>query len=121
MIDKHSNTDRSPCRQHNWTEAATALILELAPGRPKASLLRELFPDRTLGAIRVKLHFARRQLGEDLRHPRTVTQFAREQMMQTTMLEPDDPGVPDNWQSRWSGKCATASDQYLAALQRLAA
>jgi hypothetical protein len=119
--DNHTNTDRATDRQHVWTPAENALIAELAPGKPTARQLRELFPDRTLGAIRQKLHFLRRQLGEELRRPRTVSQFTRDEKIATTMLDRDDPGLPDNWQSRWSHKAADSNGQFLAALQRLAA
>ncbi len=117
MSDTHSNTDRPTCRQ--WTSDELALMRRLAPGRPTKAELIAAFPGRTYGAIRFHLYLARRALGEPLRT--TAPEFAQQQDMHTTMLDPDDPGVPDTWQRRWSKSAAASNGQFLAALQRLAA
>lgn len=115
--DTHAITDRSPCRQPLWTADELALLDRLAPGKPRKEALVELFPGRSLPAIRLRLHQARRKLGISLAPPEPVK--GRE--YETTMLDRDDPGVADNWPKRWSAAAASSNSQFLAALQRLAA
>lgn len=120
MSDLQSITGACPRRQTQlWTADELALIATLAPGKPRQERLLELFPGRTIGAIRVQLHQARDKLGLVLRPPTAANLKPAE--MHTTMLEPDDPGLGDDWLRRWSGKCERANNAYLAALQRIAA
>ncbi len=117
MIENPTNTERSTCRQ--WTSDEIALMRQLAPGRPLKPELIAAFPGRTYAAIRLQLFQCRRALGVPLRS--TAPDYnARQPEALTTILDRDDPGLSDNWPTRWGRKAERSNEQFLAAIRMVA-
>lgn len=100
-----------------WSPDELSKIAELAVRRPRRKELAELFPGRTIGAIRLKLSQKRKELG--ISQKSDIADYGPE--IEPTMLDPDDPGLPDFYSPKFAARAVQANNAYLAALQRLAA
>lgn len=103
--------NESGTQVQRYTAAELALLDRLAPrqGVTKTELA-ELFPGRTLAAVKKQLVAARHRLGliEPVEQKRGDCGY--------TMLSPDDPGDDDGWWQRYTIDQKQGSDALLAAL-----
>lgn len=117
MKDMNAHTLTAPGSQSgkDWSAEEKAKLKELAPRSPRKAELLELFPDRTLGSIKVKLAHTRREL--DL-PKRGNTGNLNHAERCTTMLDPDDEGIAaPSWQDMMRPRFAQQNARFLAALQ----
>jgi hypothetical protein len=120
MKDETANRPETPGTQRRgeWSPQENEKLKQIAAGKPRAQQLREMFPGRSLGAIKVHLHHIRRELGLP---KRGMTSNLRCVELSTTMLAPDDPGVfAPHWLEAQRPRYAQANASYLAALQAAA-
>jgi hypothetical protein len=91
------------------------LLEEIAEDRTTGPELLELFPGRTIAAIRKRLFDMRRSLGlTGSRSSSSTSESA------PRMLDPEDPGLVDHWLPQWTERAAASNQQFLAALQAAA-
>lgn len=99
-----------------WSADDLALIAKLALKRTRKAELRDLFPGRTLGAIKNKLTIARRELG--IAQPMPAKCQRDDDAF--PMLNPDDPGLLDSYSKKWRAAAVLANEAYIAAIRRAA-
>jgi hypothetical protein len=124
MLDDFANTaptsDTQRRKGEEWTPDEKKRLREIATRSLRKHQLRELFPGRTLATIKVKLYQTRRELGVP---KRGMTSNLRPALVAgPPMLDPNDEGIyaPD-WQEARRPALELASQNYLQALQQLAA
>lgn len=88
------------------------LLHMLAPQRITRAELAEYFPGRTLPAIKKKLAEVRRGLG-------VSRVMSAEPSRQHAGLDPDDPGVEDDWMRRHVADMECSNAAFVAALNTL--
>lgn len=115
MQDNFTNIDHAPCRQPLWSPDEIERLRGFADGIAYKPRLLAAFPGRTMPAIRIKLAMLRREMG--LSKQVEADTLMREHDI---MLDPDDPGLPDNWPHRWRCRAETSNNAFLAALQAAA-
>jgi hypothetical protein len=114
MRDIEPNRDRGPDTQHRsaWSDAEIARLKRLAGRCVGRGELESLFPGRTLATVKVRLYSIRRELG--LTHP---TLKDHPLISGPPMLDPNDPGIRDDWLPAWRRKAVDSNRAFLAALQ----
>ena len=104
-------------QRRDWSDDEKARLRELAPKATRKNQLRELFPGRSLAAIKVMLCKTRREL--DL--PKRGNTAKLNPTIKLTILPKDAAADPTpSWQEAQRPALERASAQYLAALQAAA-
>jgi hypothetical protein len=104
----NANNERKPDTQ--WSPAEIELLEELVEDSPTGPELAELFPRRTLGAVRQKLFHLRSARGL------TASRPGKSGDIEPTMLPPGDPGIVDHWLPAWTKRAAQSNQRFLQAL-----
>jgi hypothetical protein len=116
MKDRSADNEPLPVTQGKpYTPEELALIEELAHRRARKAEIGELFPNRTVAAVKQQIVSARHRLGLTKSQPRGS--YVRHTDQATTILDPDDPGYEDGWERRNRKNMAMATRDFLQALQ----
>jgi hypothetical protein len=112
MQDASSYIRRSPVSQA-WTLAELELLRSLVHKRTSKERMAELFPNRTVAAVKVRLAGIRREMGVPKSDPRNSLNHRHHHI---TMLRPDDPGIGGTYERDWRNSATAANAKFLAAL-----
>lgn len=105
-------------QRRDWSAAEKAMLKAIAPKAPRCDQLRDMFPGRSLSAIKLKLYQTRREL-ELPKRGRTANLRPKE--TRYTILDKDTPADPTpSWQEARRPALEKSSAQLLAALQAAA-
>jgi hypothetical protein len=112
MQGTQSYIRRSPVSQA-WTRAELDLLRGLVHTRNSKERMAELFPNRTVAAVKVRLAGIRREMGVPKSDPRNNLNHRHHHI---TMLRPDDPGFGGTYERDWARSAERSNAAFLAAL-----
>lgn len=117
MQEQHPATDQRPVSQPamSWSPDERKRLEEIAPIKARKAMLLSQFPGRSLSSIRVKLAHERRRLGISQQ-----SDNLQKRNLETTILDPRDPGLPCDYPRRQRIACEKANSAFLAAIQAAA-
>ncbi len=113
MENSPNSAVRLGSQVRRYTQTELALLERFTDRRYSERELIELFPGRTVEAVKNKIASVRRGLGSD------ENESAPD--VSPTVLDPDDPGFDDGWWRKQRKSMAFCNSQFVAALQRYAA
>jgi hypothetical protein len=116
MQEASSYIRRSPVSQA-WTRAELDLLRTLVNARTSKERMAELFPNRTVAAVKVRLAGIRREMGVPKSDPRNSLNHRHHHI---TMLRPDDPGIGGTYERDWARAAEKANRAFLDALRAAA-
>lgn len=118
MLNAPANTARAPDTQRckSWTDDEIAALKAIADQPVCKAKLAPLFPDRTFGAVKMRMCMVRRELG--IKKKRVYsTHTLRPLNHSLPMLDRDEPGLRDDYPKVWRMKAVESNERFLAALQ----
>lgn len=113
MLDVTPNKPE-PSGTQPWTDEEKETLRRLASRKARKRELMELFPNRSLAAIKVKLSATRRELG--LPKLGRSANLKPQVCKGPAMLPKDTPPLHDNWQDGWRKAAVVANARFLEAL-----
>lgn len=114
MQDATADNVQPPVTQGGpYTPAELALIEQLAHRRARRAEIEQLFPNRTLAAVKQQIVAARKRLGLNRSEPRGRYIRRKEAI---TMLDPTEPGEDDGWERAHRRAMTHAGNLFLEAL-----
>lgn len=115
MENTPNSCDRSVTQARPYTPEERGYIVALAEGSATADTLRELFPGRTLGALRKTLSEQRRKMGIPPRRVGANLPTA----ISPAMLDPSERGYKGEYEERRERDWTRGSQKLLLAIQEL--